>query len=111
MKKLLQLLGVTLVLYTGFSIAHPSHDKLQTINKEQAIISATQQIKELVDAGTLKKSWVLAKVSKTVFERRDSRLTWNVSFDNTEVADEKQKILYIYLTNTGYYISSDFTGE
>ena len=114
MKNLIQLiilgLSLTFVLFTGWANAHPEHDKPQTIFEEQARTTATYHVKRLIEKGQLDKSWEAVKATNAVLERIDSRLRWIVSFANPNPGKD-EKTLFIFLTNTGYYLSTNFTGK
>jgi hypothetical protein len=112
MKNMIQIILLSFIFISVSVDAHPDgHEKPQAISKEQAITTATYRIKLMVENGTLDKSWGSAKVENTVFERRDSRFNWIVSFDVPKKTDENKKILFVYLTSTGYFISTNFTGK
>lgn len=111
MKNFFKLLSLTLILMTGWANAHVNHDqKPQTINKARAIEVATYQVQKLVINGQLDKSWQGAEVTDTVFGA-ESRSDWVVSFNNPYEVDENKKILSVFLTNSGYFVSKSFTGE
>ena len=106
MKNLIQLSALIFVLAVGSVNAHPSHgEKPQTINKKQAITKATYQMQDLINSGQLDNSWAAAKVTNAVYERRDSRFNWIVSFE-ANPPNKNIEALVIYLTNTGSYVSN-----
>ena len=108
MKNLIQLLSVILVLLAGSVYAHSDHDKKpQTVSKEQAITTATYQVQHLVKNGQLDKSWEAIQASSAVFERRESRFNWIVSFNKPNQAEKNTKTLIFYLTSDGHYISNN----
>jgi len=112
MKNIIQLILLAFVFFSALINAHSAgHDKPQTIYEEQAITTASQHVKRLIEKGEIDKSWEMIKASNAVLERKESRMNWVVTFNNPKEADENKKSLSIFLTNTGYFISMNFTGK
>ncbi|MFT5099197.1 MAG: hypothetical protein ACJA2O_003209 [Candidatus Azotimanducaceae bacterium] len=111
MKQIIQTIMISLVFLSAYVNAHPGdHEQPETIQKEQAVTTATNQIKQLVEDGELDVSWETINASDAVLVRRDSRMKWIISFVNPS-QEKENSTLYIYLTNTGNYLSTNFTGE
>jgi len=109
MKNIIQLTLLSLVFFSALTYAHSEgHDKPQTIQKEQAIKTADYHVKRLIEKGEIDKSWEMIRASSAVLERRESKMNWIVTFNNPEEADENKKTLSVFLTNTGYFISTNF---
>lgn len=111
MKSFVQIISLCFIFFSALANAHSGgHDQPQTIYEEEAITTATYHIKRLINQGQLTNDWETAKASSAILERRDSRMNWIVSFIKPEQKNDKQT-LYIFLTNTGYYLSANFTGK
>lgn len=112
MKKLIILISLTFTFFTGPVNAHMDHDaKPVTINEEQAATVASYHIKRLVKAGTIDTLWQTVEAQGAVLERRNSRYSWIISFVNPQQEDDAQKTLYIFLSNSGYFLAKNFTGK
>lgn len=109
MKTLIQITLLTFVFFSTLIQAHPNgHDKPQAIHKEEAITIANSQVKQLIEKGDIDKSWEAVKASSTTLERVESRMNWIITFKNPHEVDEGKKVLSVYLTNAGYFISTKF---
>lgn len=110
MKSVIKALALFVFLFTSWVQAHPTHEKEQTIFKDQAVDTATYHIKRLVKKGKLDESWEKDNVVSAMLELRDSRQIWIVSYTKSKQGNDN-KTLYIFLTKTGYFISTNFTGK
>jgi len=112
MKNLIILLSLVFALSTGLANAHVEHDeKPPIITESQALNIAALHVKNLVRTGKLDKSWEVIAANDAIFERRNSRFNWIVSFVDSTQEDDANKTLFVFLTNTGYFLSTNFTGK
>ncbi|TQV84335.1 DUF6488 family protein [Aliikangiella coralliicola] len=112
LKNKLYVIILLFTVLTGWINAHPKHDKKPAlITQSQALSTASHHVKRLVKSGKLGKSWKDAIAVKAAMERRSSRDVWVVSFNRQVDGGQKDKTLYVFLTNTGYYNHNNFTGK
>lgn len=111
MKHFIKAILLSFILLSAFTNAHPDgHGKPQIMYKEQAIATAKHHIYRLIKSGDLDQSWGTIKASSAILERRESRMEWIVSFSNQGQVEGKGT-LFIFLSNTGFFISNNFTGK
>jgi len=111
MKSLIKITLLSFTFFMAIANAHPNgHDKPQTIYEEQALTIASYRVKKLVENSVLEKSWATIKASSAVLKRRGAKMNWIISFDDPKQMEDKQK-LFIFLSHTGYYLSTNFTGD
>jgi len=111
-KNIIQLILLSMVFFSALTYAHSEgHDKPQTIQKEEAIKTAKYHVKRLIEKNEIDKSWEMIKESSAKLERINSRMSWNITYNNPEADDVNKNKLVISITNTGYFISSSVTGK
>ena len=91
MKNIIQFFALSIAVFAGSVSAHPSHDELQTIDRQQAITTATHYMQRQVKNGKIDASWDEIETTDAVFGRRDSRLGWIISFNDPEQIDQHKK--------------------
>ena len=111
MRIFLQSFVLTIVLLAGMANAHPDHDEVQTIDRQQAVTMATYFMQRMVKNGKLDESWESIEASDSTFGRRDSRMGWVISFNDPEQTDKDKQTFFVFLTSTGYLLSSGFKLE
>ena len=111
MKLFLQSIVLTIGLFAGMANSHPSHDEPQTIDRQQAVTMATYFMQRQVKTGKLGESWESTEAADSTFGRRDSRMGWIVSFNNPEQTDKDKQTFFVFMTSTGYLLSSGFKLE
>lgn len=111
MKKLIQLLALSIILFYGVISAHVYHDEEPlTINEQQALNAASYQLERLVKLGQVDQSWQSVESTSAVYTRRESRYGWKISFTDPNQEKDK-KILFVFLSKTGNFLSTNFTGK
>lgn len=85
-----------------------SHGPVTRIDAEHR---AVKMLTRFVNQEKLELSWLDAQVIKT--ERRifNGRPEWVTSFTNKKIEDPEQRTLYIFMTLTGEYVATNYTGE
>lgn len=76
-----------------------------------AVKMAEKQVKTLVERGKLEKSWADIKASEATQKDFGKGPEWVVTFKNEKVADPAKQTLYVFYTQTGSYLASNFTGK
>lgn len=105
MKTINTLTICTLLSLSFISIAHKDHgsEMFQSANitQQEATEIATKKVIEKVESKTLDTTWSSVEEKTAVLVRMNGKQVWKVTFKQSE-----NKILKMYLTKTGVYIST-----
>jgi len=85
-----------------------SHDP---VSQSQAEEVAKKSVAQLVDKGKIDGSWKSVGVSKSEQKKFGKNTEWVVTFANTAIDDPKKQTLYVFVSLTGEYIASNYTGN
>lgn len=116
MKKIaLTLTAIVVLASTGVSLAaegsschfHGNTPAAQKVVED----CASQRKAALVSSGKLDKSWEPVKVDKVDQIDGKKGKEWKVSFKNIAVAAADKSTLYVFLSQPGNYIASNFSGK
>lgn len=110
------LLGLTLGLLSVTAIAGGGHDhghghSHKPVDQATANSKATKIIAGFIKQKKLDKSWADTKVNSSEQKTFNARREWVVSFVNEKITDAKKRKLYVFLTLSGDYIATNYTGK
>ena len=96
--------------------AHPGHGDHEhhhpvAINETQAETKAQKLVVAKVEQGKLPKEWLKRKAAKSYKKSFGHGPEWVVEFHDPEPEDEKKKVLYVYMTESGKTLGINFTGQ
>lgn len=110
MKVIIILLAVSLaapVVYAG-----PGHDHAhEKISQDVAGRMAAKKIDQLVEKNIIPASWqkiVPARVEKKTFAKGPE---WMVVFKNPKIGDKSKQTLYVFFSEDGHYLATNYTGD
>jgi len=110
------LLGLTLGLFSVTAIAGGGHDhghghSHEPVDQTTANSKATKIIASFIKQKKLDKSWAGITVNASEKKMFHGKQEWVVSFVNKKVTDAKKRKLYVFLTLSGDYIATNYTGK
>lgn len=116
MKKISAFLFVLFVLSSPVAFAGPgggdhSHEPASPISEGEALKTASGVVAEIVSKGKLDKSWGMVKPKKIIQKTFKKGAEWVVTFDNPKVENKEKKTLYVFLSLSGRYLGSNFSGN
>lgn len=88
---------------------HPGHGG--PITQDEAAMLATAQVSRLVEERLLEKSWNLAQIERIEKRSKDRSSEFAVVFLNPYVSDDTKSVLYVFLTDFGEYVASNYSGR
>jgi hypothetical protein len=93
----------------GPAVAHPHHDV--AIGREQAMQIARRMIAEMIRLKIIAESWVEASPIAGEQKERDGHVEWVFSYLNLAAEKEEERVLYIFLSDSGEFIAANFSGR
>lgn len=104
---ILSLLSLTVIAGTGHDHGH-LHEE---INQAKAKVKATKVVASFIKDKKLDKSWKAIKVNSAEKKIFQGRSEWVITFVNKTISDIKKQKLYVFLTLTGDYVATNYTGN
>jgi uncharacterized protein YdeI (BOF family) len=116
MKTLATVIALSVLLCTTPVMAGSGHDHgysqaQKAVSSKQAGSLAVKKVKELADAGKIDSSWSGLKVSTIEQKTFSHDPEWVVMFVNDKIAETEKQKLYVFLTLSGSYIATNYTGN
>ena len=81
------------------------------ITSEAAVKKAEKQVRTLIGKGKLDQSWADAKLVESRQKDFGKGPEWVVSIRNEKEKDASKQTLYVFYTQNGSYLASNFTGK
>ncbi len=106
--------GFLLSLFSVTVIAGGDHDHSHShepIDKNQAEITAIENLTRLIGKGKLDKSWASIKASKIEKKIFSGHPEWMVIFTNDRIVEPEKRTLYVFLSINGDYLAANYTGN
>ena len=105
---------ITLLLICGFNplYAQPASNHTLSVASQTYISNvAHKEIKRLVAAGAIDKSWLKRPIADMTKKDFDKNLEWIISFNNKQIKETNKQILYVFVSLKGVLIGSNYSGE
>ena len=102
-------IGVALTAIASGALAHPNHGT--AITREQATQVARRVLAEMIKLKVVEASWSDASPPGGERKERDGHMEWVFSYLNLSAEKEGQRVLYIFLAESGEFIAANYSGQ
>jgi len=91
--------------------ADGSHSIPSKVDNKAAVKISMQVIKSLIKAKKISGNWGTAKQTSISQKRFSGNLEWVIVYNNSLEKNSRKQNFYVFLSLTGEYLGSNFTGE